>query len=133
MKAAAFAITLCAGLALAGCYEDETLTGYGAAENLWLLQSIDGQPYTARATLEFPEAGTIAGQAPCNRFSGAQSAPYPWFSAERIAVTKMACPELQDETLFLRALAEMTLVEVAGDTLLLTNDTGREMVFRAQE
>jgi len=116
-----------------GYCKDETVSGHGGGGATWVLQSIDGTLFSARATLNFPEEGTLAGEAPCNRYSGAQTLPYPWFRAEALITTKRACPDLEAETRYLRALADMTLVEVAGDTLLLTNEAGREMVFRAGE
>lgn len=118
-------------LALAACKKDETLSGYGAADAVWELVELDGKTFTARATLTFPEEGKLAGQAPCNRYFAEQSAPYPWFKAGPIGATRMACADLDEEQRFLGALAAMTLSEVSGDTLILSNDTGREMVFRA--
>ncbi|MEM9580800.1 MAG: META domain-containing protein [Pseudomonadota bacterium] len=44
----------------------------------------------------------------------------------------MACPDLAQETLYFDALERMSLVEVQGDTLILSNDTGEQMVFRAE-
>ncbi|WP_297773196.1 META domain-containing protein [uncultured Roseovarius sp.] len=126
-------VLLLIGMSILGHCKDETVSGHGGATATWTLQSIDGTPFTARATLSFPKEGTLVGEAPCNRYSGAQTLPYPWFRAEALVATKRACPDLEAETRYLRALAEMTLVEVAGDTLLLTNDAGREMVFRAGE
>lgn len=111
---------------------DETLSGYGAADRLWVLKELDGAEFTARVTLEFPEEGVLQGKAPCNTFRGAQTVPYPWFKAENIAVTRMACPELEAEGVFFTALSEMTLAEVGGDTLFLSNDAGRKMVFLAE-
>jgi heat shock protein HslJ len=119
-------------MSLLGYCKDETVSGHGGQAAVWGLVSIDGTPVTARATLSFPEEGVIAGEAPCNRYSAQQTVPYPWFRAERIISTRRACPELDAETRFLGALAEMTLVEVAGDTLVLSNDAGREMLFRAE-
>lgn len=118
-------------LALAGCRADETVTAYGGADKLWVLESLDGKPFDEPATLSFPESGQIAGQAPCNRFTATQSAPYPWFEAGAIAATRMACPALDAETVFLTALSEMTLVEIQGDTMILSNDAGRQMLFKA--
>ncbi len=123
---------LLVGLALAGCKKDETVTGYGGADILWVLQSIDGKAFTARANLSFPTEGEIAGQAPCNRFFGSQTAPYPWFSTGPLGATRMACPELEAEGQYLQALEEMTQVEVLGDTMILSNDAGRKMVFKAE-
>lgn len=115
------------------CVGDETLSAYGAADKVWQLQSIDGAEFSASASLTFPEPGVIAGRAPCNSFRGRQSAPYPWFAAEALAATRAACPELEAEADFLQALGEMTLAEVTGDVLILSNDQGREMLFNAGE
>ena len=57
--------------------------------------------------------------------------PYPWFGATQVASTKMACPDLAAETKFFEALAAMTLSEVLGGVMILSNDKGREMVFKA--
>lgn len=110
---------------------DETLAAYGAADRTWVLDTIDDESFTARATLTFPEAGRVAGQAPCNGFSGPQTAPYPWFDVGPLVTTRRACPDLASETAFLAALAEMTLAEVQGAVLILSNGAGREMVFSA--
>ena len=88
-------------------------------------------PLWRGAILLFGEHGEITGNAPCNRYFGKQTAPYPWFSAKNIGATRRACPELDLEAAYLTALSEMTLSEVAGDTLILSNDLGREMVFKS--
>ena len=117
---------------LAGCAGDETLRAYGAADRDWQLQSLDGAPFAARVVLRFPEKGVLMGEAPCNRFSGQQEAPYPWFEARGVVTTKRACPDLVLESAFLSALQAMTLAEVSGDVLVLSTPEGREMVFAAQ-
>ena len=119
-------------LALLAC-KDETVAGYGALDTPWRLVEIDGQAFPAQATLRFGTDGEISGSAPCNRYFGRQTAPYPWFAAEELGTTRRACPALAHETAYLSALAAMTLSEVAGDTLILSNDAGREMVFRAAQ
>lgn len=120
-------------LSVLGYCKDETVTGHGGADTVWQAQSIDGVAFAARATLHFPAEGELAGEAPCNRYSGRQSAPYPWFAAEDVAATRRACPDLAAEAQYLAALREMTLVEVMGDILILSNDAGREMVFHARD
>ncbi len=116
-------------LLVSACQGDETVAGYGAGDSVWYLTEIDGAAFAARATLTFPEAGRIAGAAPCNTYSGRMEAPYPWFAATEIAVTRRACPDLAAEAAFFAALSEMTLAEVAGDTLILSTPGGREMIF----
>lgn len=128
MTRAALFLPLVLGL----CQGDETLTGYGAADQTFVLQSINGAPFTARATITFPEEGQIAGQAPCNSYSATQEVPYPWFKAGPIRSTKRACPDLQAETLYLQTLAKMTLSEVSGKSLILSTPEGDRMDFEAQ-
>ena len=114
------------------CVGDESIANYGASGKQWVLSEIDSEGFSARAIMEFEDGGWIRGQAPCNRFSVQQKAPYPWFDAGRAMATKMACPDLKSESAFFAALSEMTLSEVSGDTLILSNDDGRSMVFKAQ-
>jgi len=120
-------------LSLAACRGDETIAAYGAADIKWQLAEIDGQPFVAAATLHFPEPGRITGVAPCNSYSADLDAPYPWFAAQHLTVTRMACDDLTVENQFLQALQDMTLSEVSGNTLILSNVAGREMVFTAAE
>ncbi len=133
MKRLAFTLLALPALAaLPACRADETVGGYGGAEQIWILEEINGEAFEADANLHFPEPGKIAGQAPCNRYFGAMTAPYPWFEAKNIASTRMACPALDAEVKFLKSLAEMSLSEVSGGTLLLSNDAGSTMVFKAE-
>lgn len=118
--------------ALMGCVGDETLRAYGAADQDWHLQSIDGAAFAAQAVIRFPDRNVIAGEGPCNSFSGRQEAPYPWFEVTAIAATKRACPDLQHESRFFAALQSMTLSEVSGSVLILSTPEGREMVFAAR-
>jgi heat shock protein HslJ len=112
--------------------KDETLTGYGARGQVFVLQSINEASFAAHATISFPEEGQIAGQGPCNSFSASQDVPYPWFKAGPIAATKRACPDLDAEALYFQTLSEMTLSEVSGPNLILSTAEGAKMVFRAE-
>ncbi len=122
-------------LLLAGCAaRDETVTAYGALGRTYDLIEMDGGPPPAAATLEFPEPGRLAGDGPCNRFSGPVTVPYPWFGTGPLAVTRRGCPELAAEQAILAALAAMDLAEVAGPLLLLTaSGSGRSLVFQAAD
>ncbi len=120
-------------IALFQCDRDESVAAYGAADRTWTLQEIDGQPFVASATISFPEAGQIAGRAPCNSFSGTLDAPYPWFEITDLAATRAACPDLEAEGAYFAALMAMTQSEVSGDVLILRNEDGHEMLFKAAE
>jgi len=127
------ALALLIGLAtLPACQADDPPDRGAGPEKTWVLQDIDGKPFPARATLEFPEAGRLAGTAPCNRYFGTRALPYPNFDAKGIGATKRACPDLAAEGLFFAALEKMTRVEISGDTLVLSADTGAEMRFTAE-
>lgn len=110
---------------------DETVTAYGGAGQLWVLESIDNKPFSARATLSFPEEGSIQGEGPCNTFTATQKAPYPWFELADLSSTYANCRQLSQERTYFDALQAMELVEVMDDVMLLKTPSGREMVFRA--
>ena len=126
-------LILTAALPLAACYGDETLRAYGAADQVWRVTELSGEPYPADATLTFPKEGHIEGSAPCNRYSATMSVPYPWFKAGPIAATKRACPDVQAETEYFQALRAARLSEVLGDTLILSADDGVLLVFKSDE
>ncbi|WP_298298093.1 META domain-containing protein [uncultured Litoreibacter sp.] len=119
-------------LFLGFCQGDETLTGHGAAEKVFTLRSINGEPFNARATITFPEEGKIAGQGPCNSYSAIQEVPYPWFKAGPILATKRACPDLDAESLYFKTLSDMTLSEVSGIHLILSTAEGEKMEFEVE-
>ncbi len=120
-------------MAMFQCDRDETVAAYGAAEQTWELQEIDGQPFEASALIRFPEEGKIEGYAPCNSYQGQLSAPYPWFEITDLTATRAACAGLEAEGMYFAALMAMTQSEVSGDVLILRNDDGHEMVFKAAE
>lgn len=118
-------------LALSACKYDETISGYTDASAVWTLVELDGRPFTARATIAFPSKGKVAGQAPCNAFASTQTVPLPWFKLGPILSTKMACPDLVAEHNFFEALGAMTLAETLANTMILSTEDGREMVFKS--
>lgn len=115
------------------CERDETVAGYGAAGKTWRLTELDGRSFNDRATLAFSDVGQIAGDSPCNRYTASMTVPYPLFGIDAFASTDMACITSDAETRFFAALAEMTLSEILGDTLILRTEDDREMVFKASE
>lgn len=119
------------GFLTSACQADESVSAYLDVAGELPLISIDGEAFSSRATIDVSVAGKISGQAPCNRYFADQTAPYPWFEAGPIGVTRMACTDLNVETAFFNALSEMTLSEVLDGTLILSNTDGREMVFQA--
>ncbi len=116
---------------LAACNEDEAVSGYVDDNTIFALQSINEQPFQASATIDLSETGKVSGEGPCNSYSAEQSAPYPWFDLGPIAATERACEDLSAEVTFFQALQSMTIAEVNGPIIILTNDAKEEMVFEA--
>lgn len=117
-------------LMVSGCAKDETLAAFAGDAGDFALISIDSLPFEGRATINISEAGRISGQAPCNRYFATQTAPYPWFELGPIGATRMACPALDLEQTYFDALVKMTLAEISGGTLILSNDAGLRMIFQ---
>lgn len=131
MKNALLITATAASLMLMGC-KDETISGYADRKAVWKLLEIDRKPFDANATISFPKLGQIVGDAPCNRYSSEQKAPYPWFEIGPIAATRMTCDAQAEEDKYFKALGQMRQVETSGDMLIMSNEAGRQMVFLAQ-
>jgi len=127
-----FRLLLALPLLIAACQKDESISGYANPDATYVLQELNGTPFPAQATLRFPEPGKVTGQGPCNSFFAAQTVPYPWIKIENIAATKRACPDLAQESIYFQILTQMTLAEALGNTLILSNDNGAEMVFKSE-
>lgn len=115
-------------IALAACTKDETISAY--EHGPYGLVTLSGNPFAASATLDVSTPGRISGNAPCNAYSAVQTVPYPWFALGPIAASRRACPDLAAETAYFRALANMEFAETLGNTLILSNSAGDEMVFQ---
>lgn len=112
-------------------FTDESLAGYVPNDTIWVLAEMDALPVQPRITLRFAHGQDAYGQAPCNSYRATLAAPYPWFALGPILSTKRACPDLALENRYFTTLQTMSLAEVSGPVLLLSNDTGDTLVFQA--
>lgn len=103
---------------------------WGGPEAVWRLTEMSGTQAPAGVELRFPEPGRISGKAPCNSFSGPLEGAYPAFQAGALAATRMACPDLEVEARFFELLSAMTAGLVEGDAMILTDGSGRHLVFQ---
>lgn len=79
----------------------------------YLVSQIDGTPAPEGVTLEIPEAGRIAGQAPCNRYFAGFEQDGATLAISAAGATRMACLDdgrMAAETAFLTALEAVTTV-----------------------
>ena len=89
----------------------------------WRVEDLGGEtvPTDAGGTLEFPEAGRVAGRAFCNRYSGKAEISGSSIRFGPLAVTKMACGQAANEreSRFLQALQKAERYAVEGNALLV--------------
>lgn len=114
-----------AALALTGCvvasHETEVPEGnWLLPGTTWKLVELNGEPFTAQATATLTPEGRVTGQAPCNAFNATYVGHWPDLRFNAVARTKMACPELAQETAFFAALNKVTHAEMLSDSMLLT-------------
>jgi putative lipoprotein len=87
----------------------------------WRLEDLagSGTPDRIEATLEFPEAGRVAGLASCNRFFGYFETSGASLTIARLGATKKLCPPalMDQETKYLRALEGAERFAIQGTTL----------------
>lgn len=123
-------LAMTAILGVAACDPSDTVTKHGGMAYDWQLTEVDGTPVDYSATIAFGPHGSVNGSGPCNGFSATQSKPYPWIAIQIEFVEELYCSDIDEEEAYLGSLMEMTLVEVSGDSLVMSNDSGREMAFK---
>ncbi|SEW46386.1 META domain-containing protein [Cognatiyoonia koreensis] len=116
--------------ALAACGPDETISAFGSGDD-YVLRELNGAPVNTQITLNISDTGQISGQAPCNSYTANQLVPYPWFEIGPVMATRRACPELALESRYFETLAAMTLAEISGPVLILSNDADDSLVFQS--
>ncbi len=116
-------------LGLGGCDPSETLARYGGRDFEWHLVEMDGIAARFEATMTFGYHGTVLGNGPCGPYAARLELPYPWFGLEMIETAQAGCAQSADQQAYFEALGVMTLGEVSGTSLVLSNDAAREMVF----
>ena len=100
----------------------------------WVLEDIGGTGVldTARATLEFPEAGRVAGRASCNQFFGSVDISGDAIAFSELGATRMACAEavMGQEDRYLKALQDASRYSIEGPFLYLhTKATAKALRF----
>ena len=123
-------ISLIALFILTTCFKDETVSGQTDSRAIWQLTAMNETPIDINVTITFPEEGKIAGQAPCNRYFGNQTVPFPWFEVSGLGSTRMACQNMELEGQYFALLQKMTTAEIVEDTLVLRNDAGDTLMFK---
>lgn len=107
----------------------------------WKLASMEGIPATAidseedAFTLEFNAADTLlAGRTNCNRFFGNYTIEGNKLTlSDNMGMTRMACPDMEYEDLFVTMLNKVNAYQIKGDKLTLLDGDKSLSVFKAVE
>jgi heat shock protein HslJ len=103
----------------------------------WRLVELNGQPAAAHEGQEEAhftlDAGAqrVSGFAGCNRFTGGYRQTGWNLRFSQLASTRMACPNSDDEQVFLKALESVTSYQILGGSLDLRAESGSVARFRA--
>jgi heat shock protein HslJ len=136
-----FSLSICAGmLILAACTSLASQPGGGGdlTGKVWALTELKGMPPVAGAGIsaEFSSDGNVSGSAGCNRYSGTYTVSGNSITiSSSMATTMMMCDEsvMEQETAYLKALAEAKTYAVNGDQLTLTDaDKTSLAIYKAQ-
>jgi putative lipoprotein len=105
----------------------------GLAGTDWIAKTVTGQtvPAEVAVTMQFPEAGQIAGRSGCNRYTGPIGVSDGRLAIGPLATTRMACPESQSEfeALFLPALQQAVRLRRDNRALVLETAAGEPSRF----
>ena len=131
---------ICAGMMiLAACASPASQTGGGdLTGKVWALTELKGMPPVAGAGIsaQFNSDGNVSGSAGCNRYSGTYTVSGNSITiSSSMATTMMMCDEsvMEQESAYLKALAEAKTYAVKGDQLTLTDaDKTSLAIYKAQ-
>ena len=110
----------------------------GLVGTAWRLEDLAGASVVDRteATLEFPEAGKVAGSGSCNRFFGTVVISGDSLSFGPLGSTRMSCAEAvgTQETTYLKALQDAERFTLEGSLLLISSKgMGKPLRFIRKE
>lgn len=104
----------------------------------WKLASMPGIPAEVIAAeadafvMEFTAADMmVAGRTNCNRFFGRYELKGSELDFENMGMTRMACPDMQYEDMFVKMLDEVDSHKIKGSELMLMDDDVVVATFKA--
>ncbi|MCD6064437.1 MAG: hypothetical protein K0R82_2348 [Flavipsychrobacter sp.] len=100
----------------------------------WKLEELMGEPVVGRnaageAYIKFgTDSNRVSGNTGCNHFFGSYKLAAPGqIAIEKVGSTKRACPNMDVETNYLKALGDASTYKLDGDVLLLGNAGNDEL------
>jgi heat shock protein HslJ len=118
---------LCLILCMAACAPRPTVDAAFLSHG-WRLSSINGQPFSASATLNIHRSGRVAGTTPCTAFASTLTRFPPGWEFGPISLHNAACPQGHAEAAFVRAITQVTRADVQGVRMILSGPA-TELIF----
>ncbi|MBL8156296.1 MAG: META domain-containing protein [Anaerolineae bacterium] len=101
------------------------------AGTAWELERLGEAAIDIPVTLQFDDAGVVAGLGGCNRYSSRYTLSGTAIQLDPVVSTRMACEDevMRVETAYFAALQAVERVEQVGSHLILTTPDGQALVF----
>lgn len=123
-------------LILTGCSTAEKINEVKSLplmQTRWEIQSINSVKIdSSRIYLLFEDDGKLRGNAGCNSLGGKYEASAGNIILTNIITTKMACPDLDKENLFLRAIQKSETYKILGSTLTISGADNTKIIFTSK-
>ncbi|KMW59069.1 hypothetical protein AIOL_004050 [Candidatus Rhodobacter oscarellae] len=113
------------------CQTDETLAAYAGRDRVFRLAEMQDRPVDEAVTLRFPARKTLELRTTCGQMAGRITAPLPWFALSLERGKDQDCDARALHDNLYNLINGMHLAEIAGDTILLQDDHGATLLFRA--
>ncbi len=131
-------VGILAAILFTGCCNCNKKSAYPFQETVWQLTQLNGKTVKSdnNFTIAFLNTGRVTGKGACNTFFG------PWESARgsgngikigQIASTMMACPDMDTESAFFKALENITEYRTEGGRLYLYEGQTLKAVFQGTD
>ncbi len=137
MKISWFILSVSIGFVLLSCGSSNTpkpILNSPFENTKWILYNLDGKEFTSenRTYIVFNTIDSkVTGNAACNNFFSKFKKNESSLTFEPLAATRIACPELEKETAFMKAIQNSASYKISGDKLTLSDINGNViLVFR---
>lgn len=137
MKISLFILSVSIGFVLLSCGSSNNpkpILNIPFENTKWILYNLDGKEFTSenRTYIVFNTIDSkVAGTAACNNFFGKFKKNGSSLTFEPLAATRIACPELEKETAFMKAIQNTASYKISGNKLTLSDINGNViLVFK---
>lgn len=137
MKISLFILSVSIGFVLLSCASSNTpkpILNSPFENTKWILYNLDGKEFTSenQTYIVFNTIDSkVTGTAACNNFFGQFKIKGNSLTFDPLAATRIACPELEKETAFMKAIQNSASYKISGNKLTLSDLNGNViLVFR---